>query len=428
MSERTENHHILSAILSESWAIQPEALTGILSIASRANESPEAVATRLGRPLENSQAVTRRDATAIVPVKGPIFRYANLFTQVSGATSIQVLATDLQAAMDDPSVKSIVLEIDSPGGQVAGIAEFAAQVRAASAVKPVIAYVSDLGASAAYWIAAAASEIVASDTAMLGSIGVVMTASTGGDAKTIKFVSSQSPAKHADPSSDLGQQRYQQQVDALASVFVLQVAQYRGVDPQKVLTDFGQGGVLIGAAAVAAGMADRLGSLESILAGLSGATQQRGNTMSASNQPDALPITADTLRAQHPDVYQAVFDTGAKAERERIQGVEEQLIPGHEALIAALKFDGKTSGPEAAVKVLNAEKAARTTALDQRRADAPKPLPHAEAPLTDAPAASKKPKTAEQIAAAATRYQLEQKALGITVDDVTAVNYVLHGE
>lgn len=91
-------------------------------------------------------------------------------------------------------------------------------------------------------------------------------------------------------------------------------------------------------------------------------------------------MTLATLRAEHPDLVsalvaeataglispadlQAQIDAAATAERTRIQAVEAQLIPGHEALIAALKFDGKTSGDQAAAAVLAAEKGARATAL-----------------------------------------------------------------
>jgi len=174
MSTAEDPHYrrILAAIQSELWAITPEALHQIIAIAQGVNQSPEAVAAALGRPLENTRTVTQRDSVAVVPVTGPIFRYANLFTQISGATSVQQLALDFSAALNNPAVSAIVLEIDSPGGQVAGIAELAQMIHAAG--KPVVSYVSNLGASAGYWLAAAGSEVVVSDTAILGSLGAVL--------------------------------------------------------------------------------------------------------------------------------------------------------------------------------------------------------------------------------------------------------------
>src|SRR5690554_2801336 len=98
---------------SQPWLMLPSALDSLLAIADRLGD-PEALEARLGKPLDNTRAVTLRDGVAVIPVTGPIMRYANMFTRISGATSTQELATDLQAALDNPQVKAIVLNIDSP--------------------------------------------------------------------------------------------------------------------------------------------------------------------------------------------------------------------------------------------------------------------------------------------------------------------------
>jgi flagellar biosynthesis/type III secretory pathway protein FliH len=76
--------------------------------------------------------------------------------------------------------------------------------------------------------------------------------------------------------------------------------------------------------------------------------------------------------------------SGAEAERNRIKGVEAALIPGHEALIGALKFDGKTTGPDAAMQVIEAENKVRESELDKLKSNTIKPAPHAAAPVVDA--------------------------------------------
>jgi ClpP class serine protease len=253
----------LDYLLGQPWAIEPNALDSVLSIAQRANESPEAVAAKLGRPLDNARRVRERDATAIIPITGPIFRRANLFTEISGATSVEVLATDIRAAADDPAIARIVLEIDSPGGQATGISELAAQIRAVA--KPVIAYVDGMAASAAYWLASAADEIVADKTALLGSIGVVASYKPEKDGP-IKIISAVSPLKHATPDTDDGRAELQRIIDELAAVFVADVALYRAVTADRVIADFGRGSVLLGTAAVHAASADRLGGFESLFA------------------------------------------------------------------------------------------------------------------------------------------------------------------
>ena len=105
-----------------------------------------------------------------------------------------------------------------------------------------------------------------------------------------------------------------------------------------------------------------------------------------------------TLREEHPEIAQALVAegeaqgklAGAEAERQRIRDVEAQALAGHEALINTLKFDGKTTGAEAAIQVLNAERATRAKRADALAADAPAALPHAAAP-EDKPAAADLP-------------------------------------
>lgn len=386
--------HAFEVIASKPWAILPDHLEMICSIARRENESIEAVAAKLGRPLQNTRTVEVRDGVAIVPVTGPVFRYANLFTDISGATSLEVLATDFSTAENDPAIKAIVLNMDTPGGEANGIAEFAQMVRSAS--KPVVAYVDGMAASAGYWIASAANEIVMSKTGEVGSIGAVVGVQASKDQRYIEIVSSQSPKKRPDVNTADGRQQIQARIDALAQVFVEDVANYRNVETQNVLDNFGQGDMRMGEEAVALGMADRVSTLENVIAGLSGKSKGASQYMATDKgQPVATKpdITRAYLAEHHSDLVQAIhnegvaaatadvtaaqkeyFTAGATAERERIQGVLAQSIPGHEKLVQALAFDGETTPEKAAMQVLAAEKTARTTSLTNHKADAPKPV------------------------------------------------------
>lgn len=343
---------VLSAIRSRPWAITREAMDTILAIAERNNETPEAVAAKLGRPLDNTYAVENRGGVAVLPVEGPLFRHANLFTAISGATSYDTLATDFAAAVKDPNIDAIVLNVDSPGGDAMGVSEFADQIFAARGSKPIIAYVDGQTASAAYWIAAAADQVVTSDTGMIGSIGAVLSIqdTRQRDAKngvtTHEIVSSQSPFKRVDPATEAGHSKLQALVDSLAAVFIDKVAQYRGVSTDTVLQEFGQGGSFVGQAAVDAGLADRVGSFEAVIAELqararvpvnmvaaAGGAQQEVNMTQQNGAPaaDSQPenVTAATVAAQHPEVADALRaegqatgeQTGRTAERARIKGI-----------------------------------------------------------------------------------------------------------
>jgi capsid assembly protease len=265
----------LSIVATRPWLVTEEWLSAILAIASREYEI-DALQTQVGKRMENTRTVSMIDGVAVIPVTGPIFRYANLITECCGATSTQVLATDIRAAMDNAYVRGIVLDINSPGGEATGVNELAGLVARASQKKKVVAYAGGTMASAAYWIGSAASEIVVDDTAILGSIGVVMSyldttkRDEKSDVRRVEIVSSASPNKRLDPNTEAGRADVQRQVDELAEVFVGAVAKYRKTTPEKVTSDFGRGGVLIGKSAVAAGMADRLGSLDEVIAALAG--------------------------------------------------------------------------------------------------------------------------------------------------------------
>ncbi|MEO6080641.1 MAG: S49 family peptidase [Steroidobacteraceae bacterium] len=253
-------------LAAQQWAITPEAFQTIVEIGSRQHEPDfDAVLARQGELLTRGLDAQLRGDTAIIEVVGPIFRYASMFSRISGATSVEQLAYELQAALDSPRVKQVVLAIDSPGGAVTGISDFAKLLRGAR--KPVVAFVGGSAASAGYWIASAAPWVVVSDTALLGSIGVVSMLRVDADVNVLEIVSSQSPNKRPDLKSDAGRAVVQGVVDQLAGVFISAVAIYRNTTPDRVIADFGGGSVLVGRAAVAADMADEVGTLEGLLAG-----------------------------------------------------------------------------------------------------------------------------------------------------------------
>jgi ClpP class serine protease len=261
-------------VTSHMWAILESSLGIILDVSLGHGEQLEALEARLGKKLDNAQTATYRTASdgkliATLPIHGPIFRYANLFTEISGATSNEIAARDFTAAMENPKVKAIILDIDSPGGEVNGTNAMASMIYAARGIKPVVAFSGHMAASAAYWIASAADRIVVDATASVGSIGVVLSVSKDKpETGEHKFISSASPLKHADPGSKEGAESLQSYVDELAQVFVESVARNMGVTPETVLKDFGRGGVKVAAAAVSSGMAHAIGSYEEVLSEL----------------------------------------------------------------------------------------------------------------------------------------------------------------
>lgn len=311
---------IVSAITRQPWAITPDGLELVLGIAQRQISDHQAV---LATPAERRESgrVQMRDGVAVISVMGPIFPRANIFMEISGAASIETLALRFGEALAAEDVQAIVLHIDSPGGQTTGVHEFAGQIFAARGIKPVIAYVSGVGASAAYWIASAAERVVVDATAMLGSIGVVAAWTDDKESRKSKglrdyeVVSSQSPNKRLDPTSEEGRSALQRLLDETADIFIADVARHRGKRSATVAEQFGQGGVMLAAEAVKVGMADEVGSLESVIAALSdsgGAPKiVWGTTVAQTNKETSMD--KEQLAKDHPELL-AQIQSEARAE------------------------------------------------------------------------------------------------------------------
>lgn len=276
---------VIAAIRAERWAILPEYLEAIEAIALRAmqsdvlarvaadghearlTETRQAVAA-MGERLDGSTTATVRDGAAVVPVLGPIFPRANMASSSAGGSGLDAIMRDFRVALNAPNVDRIVMLFDSPGGVVSGLGEAAEAIRAST--KPVIAYVTGISASAAYWLASQASEIVMDPSASVGSIGVVATRSqqVGPDASgrvATEIVSSNAPLKRPDPNSEEGRAALQAEVDAIEAVFIGDVAKGRKVSTSTVRAEFGRGAMVAAKTAIEGGMADRIGTLEGVL-------------------------------------------------------------------------------------------------------------------------------------------------------------------
>lgn len=318
------------------WAIREESLQLILDIARRCHDNPEAVSSVTGKKLENTRAVTTIGSTAVIPISGPIFRYANLFSEISGATSVEILAKDFRAALDNEDITSIVLNIDSPGGEVNGIDQFSSMVYEARDKKEIVAFIDGTGASAAYWIASAASKIFAAETAIVGSIGVIAAMRKQDDPNEVVFVSSDSPKKKVDIETKSGKEQVQEWVDDTADVFIDHVARNRSVSRETVINDFGQGGCFVGVHAVDAGLIDGIGSFDNIVANLQPAPIVKGGSSimdanailakikEALGETPVNPTTADiTTTIPAPAVVtDAVVDNKVKKDESKVDDSE----------------------------------------------------------------------------------------------------------
>lgn len=338
----------LDAALNAVWAMEERALETLLDVAARENVdvTPEALEAYRAKSLAGTERVGDRDGVAILGVTGPLFKRANLFTAISGASSYDVLRTDLQAAIDDPKITAILLNIDSPGGEVNGGNELAQAIYAARSVKPIVAYVGGTGASMAYWIASSASKVVVDPTAILGSIGTQVAfaerAPAAGE-KRYRFVSTQSPNKNPDPGTDAFDKSVQSTIDALSAVFIDAVARNRGVTVAAVLSGFGKGGTFVGQMAVDAGLADSVGGFEGVLAELSaGRISTPSNRDRKAKTMTEVPVASAYIeQAVATGMANAARSAPAKTEApaEPVVSAEEARAAEEDAIVARISGD-----------------------------------------------------------------------------------------
>lgn len=302
-----EYSRVLRAITEQPWAIRRSMLDTICEVVSaRAagveltkDEIQAQLKTEAGRPTQQIIGTV-----GVIPVCGVLAQKMNLFLDISGGTSYQQLIKQFRDFRDDPQVKAIVFEHDSPGGEVYGLVEVAEEIFAARDTKRLIAVVNPLSASASYFLACACHEIIVTPSGQIGCIGTIM-CHTDYSAQNEKLginptyiVSSQYKAEgnSDNPLDDEALAHLQSQVDAYGDQFEKFVAKGRGVPVSKVKSDFGQGRVLMAKDAVKVGMADRVQTFDDTIAKLIGrksAAGARAMTTKPTNIPATEELAAD---------------------------------------------------------------------------------------------------------------------------------------
>ena len=323
--------HVLSFALDHPWAITRPMLSVIAGILARRVAGEETDQTVLAAALVNRKNLPQpvQGSVGIIPVYGVLSPRMTMMSEMSGGTTYEKLSGQLREAMSNKAIKTVVLDIDSPGGSVAGVSEFAREVMKARTRKPIIAQVQYTGASAAYWIAAAATKIVAAPSAQVGSIGVLAMHDDMTEALAKLGVKRQifSAGKHKGEGfmgSALTEEAIAHitaSVDEAYARFVGDVVKGRGqgMAGEKVRNDWKA--LVYGAdEALAIGMIDEIATLDDTLARLlnessadpkSRASLDAQQAAHSSSTPDTaqepLPATAQD-RASDADLEHALFE------------------------------------------------------------------------------------------------------------------------
>lgn len=293
--------HVVRMFQETPWALLPEKLLAMREVLilhlNGTRLSPEDVQARIGAAAPRRDAVQQR-GTAIIPVYGVIAPRADAMTQTSGGTSIDRLTGAFRAAVRDDNVSAILLDVDSPGGSSDLVSEFAAEIRQARGSKPIVAIANTVAASAAYWIASQADEVVVTPSGSVGSIGVFAAhedisgqeAQDGVKTTLISAGRYKVEANPYEPLSDEARAYIQSRVDEMYGMFVDDVAAGRSVTTGIVESGFGEGRMLSARSALDAGMVDRVETIDQTLHRL----DAHASSASVANQQAALTLNSSS--------------------------------------------------------------------------------------------------------------------------------------
>lgn len=307
--------------------------------------------------------------------------------QSSWLLGYQQIAVWMQSALDDPAVHTIMLVFDTPGGEVAGLFDFAALISRADEVKPVYSMIDDHALSAGYAMAASGRSISISQTGGAGSIGVLMRhvdfsgmLEKDGVNVTHIFAGEHKIDGHPyGPLPDAVRADCQKEVDSLMDLFVGHVVEQRGMSAADVRAT--EAAVFTGEAAVQAGLADQVETQDELLQRL---IAQQGNSSSttavsaAATTEEEITMSGDkTVAAESPAIFtqkqmddasaKAVADAGgvsAETERKRVGTIiQSEHAKGREKLANHFAFNTSMSATDA-IASLEAAPIAATKAAE----------------------------------------------------------------
>lgn len=395
--------HIAARIFNTPLLITPDKLQAVLwALSQRMDMAVDAPADPgVLRPAAAVGRWETRDNTrgsgmlidggvGILPITGTLVHRGTWIGTSSGLQSYDGIAQQLRMAADDERIKSVLLDLNTYGGEAGGVADLAAEIRDLANLKPVRALINDAAASAGYWMAAAATDISITETGIAGSIGVVLTHQDITDAAAkagVKITQIHAGANKllgspfkALSEADIAQ--LQESVDQLYSLFVSRVDAYRNGKSDARTTE---ARIYRGQAAVAAGLADQVTTGRALLAEMQAEVANRGtrrtarsSTMSTEkpNGADAAVYTEAQMTAAKADRFEAGKRQGlteaTTAERTRVKAIlTSENAKGREDLAQHLAFDTALEADHAVAMLAKSPKvAAAASAAPKSKLDA----------------------------------------------------------
>jgi signal peptide peptidase SppA len=264
---------MLLAIMDEAfneWRGQVDALfrSGAIGATLLAMRSPEAATSILpGRKSVGS--------VAVISLSGMMSQKPSLWSVIFGGTSTEAFAREVVGALNDSSIGSVIMNIDSPGGSVHGLPEAAAAIRGARGGKPLLAVANPMAGSAAYYMASQADpgSVYATPSGLVGSIGTIVEhfdfsgrmEKEGIKLTVLRYGKNKGGGHPGMPLSEDATAQTQAVVDSFGRAFEADVAAGRGISVDKVRSSYGQGQVFHAESGMAAGLVDGIATLDQLV-------------------------------------------------------------------------------------------------------------------------------------------------------------------
>ena len=385
------NSHILNEISKNYWAISGQAFDSLLDIVNRNDLNKEQIDSLhtldnnikvnafslLGESVDGTQYSSVLNRTGFITVYGPIVPRSSFFSRASGVASYTSLIDEFKALEDNSNIDQIVFILDTPGGSTTGVNDLSSLIYNSKKETASFAW---MAASAGYEIASATDRIYGPATGIFGSIGTVatITDTKKRDAKNgvtqYEIVSTQSPYKRADVTTDEGRAIVQRLVDDMAQHFIENVAKYRGVSTEKVLNDFGKGAVFSGDEAIKRGMIDDVLQINDFVNLITKTrdsnrlftlnSNKENNMSNEATQLAVNEITVDTLRSTHPNLVKDIEQSAIAAYTAKLKSIEvladeyeeygSNVYLAVRAVIDTLKYDNEVREHTIGVEIIKA--------------------------------------------------------------------------
>lgn len=295
--------HILAAFAAEYWAMEETKLLAIVDMLAMQAEGGKLSAEEIEAKIapQTAAAVARKEGTvAIVPLRGIISPRASMVPNSStgGGAVAETFINNIERMASDDGVKAIIVDADTPGGNVLNVDEASAAVASVKGIKPIVVQVTGNLASAGYWIGASADEIVMAPSSQAGAIGV-RTAyddisamlEKEGIAREVLAAGKFKGEGILGPLSEEARAYQMSRLEEYYGMFVDRVAAGRGVTSQAVRDGFGQGRMLGAKGAIAEGMADRVATMKETLARFGvGPAEPKGRRLAPEREKRAIAL------------------------------------------------------------------------------------------------------------------------------------------